>query len=67
MPSLKEHIYGNHSDATEAQHSLMHILFLVIRSKPSHSSTDLQIGMKLFNKLLDDYFTKQLEVSRLWV
>lgn len=62
MPALKEHIYSSHSKATDAQHSLMHMLFLVIRSKSSHSVNDLQHGMKLFNKLLVEFFTTNLEV-----
>ena len=64
MPTLKEHIYSCHSKAADAQHSLMHILFLIIRSKPSYSMDDLQCGMKLFNKLLKEFFTVSMEVCK---
>lgn len=63
MPSLKEHIYSSHLKTTDAQHSLMHIIFLVMRSKPSRSTNDIQCGVKLFNKLLEEFFTSDLEVS----
>ena len=63
MPSLKEHIYRSHSKTTDAQHSLMHILFLIVRSKASYSVNDLQCGMKVFYKLLKEFFTINLEVN----
>ena len=63
MPALKEHIYSSHSKTADAQHSLMHMLFLVIRSKPSYVVDDIQCGMKLFNRLLKEFFTMNLEVK----
>lgn len=63
MPSLNEHIYSNHSKTTDAQHSLMHMLFLVMRSRPTRCTNDMQCGVKLFNKLLQEFFTLNLEVS----
>ena len=62
MPALKEHIYGSRSVTAEAQHSIMHALFLVIRSKPSKCSENLQQGLKIFNRLFDEYFKATMEV-----
>ena len=62
MPALKEHIYSSRSETAEAQHSIMHALFLVIRSKPSMCSENLQIGLKIFNRLFEKNFKVNMEV-----
>ena len=62
MPALKEHIYGSRSVTAEAQHSIMHALFLIIRSKPSKCSENLQQGLKIFNTLFCEYFKTTMEV-----
>ncbi len=62
MPALKEHIYSSRSETAEAQHSIMHALFLVIRSKPSMCSENLQIGLKIFNRLFEENFKVNMEV-----
>ena len=64
MPALKEHIYGSRSVTAEAKHSIMHALFLIIGSKPSKCSENLQQGLKIFNRLFDEYFKATMEVSR---
>ena len=63
MPALQEHIYSSRSETAEAQHSIMHALFLLIRSKPSMCSENLQVGLKIFNRLFDDNFKANMEVK----
>lgn len=63
MPALKEHIYSSRSETAEAQHSIMHALFLIIRSRPSKCSENLQLGLKIFNRLFDGNFKATMEVK----
>jgi len=65
MPALKEHIYSSRTETAEAQHSIMHALFLLIRSKPSMCSENLQLSLKIFNRLFDDNFKVNMEVGAL--
>ena len=67
MPALKEHIYSSRSETAEAQHSIMHALFLLIRSKPSKCSENLQLALKIFNRLFDENFKVTMDVRNIRV
>ncbi len=57
MPTLREHIYRSRSEVAEAQHNVMHTLFLVLRSKPTLlSHEDLRQGFAIFNTVFNRFF-----------
>ena len=64
MPTLKEHIYTSRSVVAEAQHNVMHALFVVLCSKTACTRKDLQKGLRIFNHLLEKHFNSNLEVRR---
>lgn len=64
MPTLREHIYTSRSAVAEAQHNVMHALFVVLCSKTTHTREDLQRGLRIFNHLLEKHFNSNLEVRR---
>ena len=64
MPTLREHIYTSRSVVAEAQHNVMHALFVVLCSKTTHTRKDLQKGLRIFNHLLEKHFNSNLEVRR---
>lgn len=64
MPALREHIYVSRSTTSEAQHSTMHALFLLLRSKPLGDVETLKLGLHMFNKLFNQYFTTRFDVSQ---
>ena len=63
MPTLCEYIYCRRTQAAEAQHNIMHALFLVLRSNPAVScDDDLRQGLTIFNQLFHKYFWSSQEV-----
>ncbi len=66
MPTLREHIYRSRSEVSEAQHNVMHTLFLVLRSKSTVlSREELRQGFTIFNTLFNKFFwSATREVTR---
>ena len=68
MPTLQEHIYRTRSVQAvqaEAQHNLMHVLFLVMRCRPDGDYEIILKGLRVFSHLLKAFFkaTCNMEVS----
>ena len=64
MRTLREHIYTSQSAVAEAQHNVMHAVFVLLCSKPTQAREDLQQGLRIFNNLFKKHFKPNLEVRR---
>ena len=65
MPSMKEHFYVTRSAKTEAQHSAMQLLYLLIRSRPLTDVGALQCDLDVFSQIFNKFFTTKSEVNHL--
>jgi len=64
MRTLLEHIYTSQSAVAEAQHNVMHAVYVVLCSKPTQARDDLHQGLMIFNSLFKKHFKSNLEVRR---
>ena len=60
MPTLREYIYKSRSCGAEAQHNVMHAVFLVLQSQPSLDAGVIDKGIAVFEALFAKFF---LQVS----
>lgn len=64
MPSLREHLYVSRSSLTEAQHSAMHLVYLMVRCRSSpNDTTTVRCGLHTFNGLFNQFFNNKCDVS----
>lgn len=56
MSSLKQYIYSRDSVVARAQHNLMHMLYLILKSKPSLSNDIVDLGAKIFIDVRTKFF-----------